>query len=158
MDKALYIAVPLLATLMAGSAAAQVKTGQFAVRAQVVAECQVTPTDLNFNTYASSTASSASTPLKVRCTPNQAVTISLSAGSSNNAQARTMTGATPLSYQLYRDAAHNDPINTTGMAWQLSNAANTGQEVTYTIYGMIPANQNVAAGPYIDQITVTVQY
>jgi spore coat protein U-like protein len=148
----------LIAGVAAGAASAQTKTAQFAVRAQVVAECQITAQDIDFGTYNAAQGSSATGPLNLKCTPGAGATISLSAGSSGNPQARVMKGPAELGYQLYRDAAHQDPINTTGMAFQLQGSQNTGQTVVYTLYGNAPPNQSVPAGGYTDTITATVQY
>lgn len=147
-----------VALLAAGEAAAQTRTTQFAVRAEVVADCAITATDLNFGAYSEAAASSGSTPLTLRCTPGSAATISLDGGSSGNPQARVMTGPADLGYQLYRDAAHQDPIDTLAAAFQLTGIANTGQTVTYQVYGEVPAAQSVPAGSYVDTILVTVQY
>lgn len=148
----------LTATLAAPLAVAQTKTAQFAVRASVVADCQITAQDMNFGTYSSASAATASTPLNLRCTPGSAATISLDGGSSGNPQARHMTGPANLNYQLYRDAALQDPINTGGAAFQLQGSENTGQTVVYTVHGQIPAGQTVPAGNFVDTIRVTVQY
>lgn len=147
-----------LALLAAGHASAQTREAQFAVRASVVADCQLTVTDLNFGTYDQASSKTGQTVINLRCTPGSGATVSLSAGSSGNPQARYMTGPMNLNYQLYRDAALQDPINTTGMAYQLSGQDNTGQNVPYTVYGQIPAGQLVSAGNYTDIIRVTVQF
>lgn len=144
--------------LAATGAPAQTRTAQFAVRAQVVADCQVTAQDLNFGTYSGSAPATGSTPLNVRCTPGSAATVSLDGGSSGNPQQRHMTGPANLNYQLYRDAALQDPINTAGMAFQLQGSENTGQTVVYTVYGQVPSGQTVPAGNYVDTIRVTVQF
>ena len=142
-----------------GVASAQTRTGQFAVRANVQKDCQVTTLDLDFGTYRSDTVSNGQTPLQVRCTPDTFASISLNGGSSGNPQARTMrSGTYTLNYQLYRDAARQDPINTNGEAFKLPSESNTGQVVTFTVYGQIPSGQNVAAGNYVDTIQVTVQF
>jgi spore coat protein U-like protein len=160
VDTAFAVAGLLLALCgVASNAFAQTRTGQFAVRANVQKDCQLTTVDLDFGTYRSDAATTGQTPLQVRCTPGANATISLSAGSSGNAQARQMAAGTyRLGYQLYRDAAMQDPINTTGMAFELTSASNTGQLVTFTVYGQIPAAQVVGAGNYVDMIQVTVQF
>lgn len=152
------LALFALAALAATEASAQTKTAQFAVRAQVVADCQITAQDLNFGTYNSAAASTASTPLNLRCTPGAAATVSLDGGSSGNPQQRRMTGPANLNYQLYRDAALQDPINTAGAAFQLQSSQNTGQTVIFTVHGQIPAGQIVPAGNFVDTIRVTVNY
>ncbi len=147
-----------LLVLVPGTALAQTRTAQFAVRATVVADCQVSAQDLNFGNYSSTSPSTGQTIITLRCTPGQAATVSLDGGTSGNPQARHMTGPANLNYQLYRDAALQDPINTAGMAWQLTSSQNTGQTVTYTTYGQIPGAQTVPAGNYTDTIRVTVTY
>lgn len=151
------VLVPI-ALAMPGLAAAQTREGQFAVRASVVADCQVSAADLNFGVYDPAAAKSGSTVINLRCTPGSAATIMLDGGSSGNPQARRMVGPANLNYQLYRDAAHQDPINTNGMAFQLSSAQNTGQSVPFTVHGQIPAGQMVPAGNFVDQIRITVQF
>ena len=150
------LAVCLIA---AGAADAQTRTGQFAVRANVQKDCQVTTLDLDFGTYRADQVSNAQTPLQVKCTPGASASISLNGGSSGNPQARTMRNGTySLNYQLYRDPARQDPINTNGEAFKITTEANTGQVITFTIYGQIPSAQTVAAGNYVDTIQVTVQF
>ena len=147
-----------IALLTAGGATAQTRTAQFSVRAEVIADCSITAQDLNFGTYSEAAAASGSTPLTLRCTPGSAATITLDGGTSGNPQARTMQGPATLGYQLYRDAARQDPIDTLDAAFQLTGLANTGQTVTYQVYGEAPAGQSVPAGSYVDTILVTVQY
>jgi spore coat protein U-like protein len=152
-------AIAAMVAMMGASALAQTKTAQFAVRASVVADCQVTANDLDFGTYNSATAASGSNQINLKCTPGSAATVSLDGGQSGNPQARHMTGQnTNLNYQLYRDAGHTDAINTAGMAFQLKGSDNTGQNVIYNVYGQVPANQAVPAGNYTDTVRVTVTY
>lgn len=151
-------ALVLIAGTVATPVFAQTRNAQFAVRASVNADCQITAQDLNFGTYAVSAAGSGSTPLNLKCTPGSSATVSLDGGSSGNPQQRTMTGPGTLGYQLYRDAALQDPINTNGAAFQLAGQDNTGQTVIYTVYGQIPANQAAPQGNYTDTIRVTVTY
>lgn len=147
--------IPLI---VAGTASAQTREAQFAVRATVVADCQVNASDLNFGNYSSDAAKTGNTIVNVRCTPGSAATISLDGGSSGNPQARRMVGPANLNYQLFRDAALQDPINTAGMAWQIASGQNTGQNFPFTVYGQIPSGQLVPAGNYVDTIRVTVQF
>jgi spore coat protein U-like protein len=152
-----YLAMPA-ALLLAGHASAQTREGQFAVRATVVADCELATQDLNFGTYDPAAAKSGQTVLTLRCTPGSAATLTLDGGGSGNPQARRMTGPANLNYQLFRDAAFQDPINTTEAAFELGAAENTGQAVPYTVYGQIPAAQAVPAGDYIDTVRVTVAF
>ena len=154
----LSMLVGALAVLLPATASAQTRTAQFAVRASVVADCQVTAEDMDFKTYSADAAATASTTVTVRCTPGSAVTVTFDGGSSGNPQARTMTGPAKLGYQIFRDAALTDPINTGGSAFQLTSEENTGENVIYTIHGQVPAGQIVPAGNYVDTVLVTVQF
>jgi spore coat protein U-like protein len=154
----LFALAAIVLALLGAGASAQTRTGQFAVRANVQKDCQVITVDLDFGTYRADTAASGQTPLQLKCTPGTKASISLSGGTSGNPQARTMVSGTyTLGYQLYRDAAHQDPINTNGIAFE-AQPPHGGQLETFTVYGQIPAGQNAAAGNYVDTIQVTVQF
>jgi spore coat protein U-like protein len=88
----------------------------------------------------------------------QSATVNLDGGVSGNPRNRFMVGPDQLTYQLYRDAALQDPIDTAFWTWRLRRSENTGEPVTFTAYGQIPAGQGVAAGTYVDTIRVTVIY
>ena len=150
-------AVPFL-LLTAGPALGQTREAQFGVRAMVFADCSVNVTDLNFGVYDSESDERGSTIIYVRCTPGSAAAISLSAGNSGNPQLRFMSGPDNLRYQLFRDIALNDPIDTTGTAFVLGGLENNGQIFPFPVYGEIPRGQAVRAGSYADIIRVTVQF
>lgn len=155
----LLLSTAIAALLTGGGAQAATKTAQFAVRAQVNADCQLTARDLDFGTYSGANNSRVNTTMDLKCTPGSAVTISLDGGGTGNPQARAMTGqGANLGYQLYKDNAYSQPIDTNGAAFQLSNQENTGQTVTYTLYGQVPSGQNVPAGNYTDTVRVTASY
>lgn len=152
------LAVLALASLAATGAQAQTRTTQFAVRAFVLEDCEISAQNLNFGFYTNDRAISASTPLTLQCTPGAGATISLDAGFSGNPRQRHMTGRGELEYQLYRDAAHQDPIDTLTPAFHLHGSENTGEDVIFRVYGEVPANQLVPGGVYFDIIRVTVNY
>ena len=75
-----------------------------------------------------------------------------------------LSGANPLNYNLYFDAAYTQVrgdgtggSQTGGANFTLSNSNKT-DSTTSTIYGRAPALQDVAAGTYSDTITVTITY
>lgn len=122
------------------------------------ATCTVTPQGVAFGAY--DTLSPATTDgvgnVHVSCDAITSFTVSLTAGSGSYAQ-RTMTGgANQLGYNLYTDASRitvwGDGLGST------SNVSATGENVDLTVYGRIPARQNVPANAYADTITVTVAY
>jgi len=90
---------------------------------------------------------------------------SYSTGSSGIYSNRTMlSGTSVLDYNIYYDAAYTQ-IRGNGTGGSLTGSATitltpgnpTGQ-AQGTIYGRMPAGQDVAAGSYLDTIVVTVTY
>jgi spore coat protein U-like protein len=89
------------------------------------------------------------------------ISIELSSGNGATAANRYMlNGSTTLDYNLYVDSSHmsiwGDGLNGTVVQGPLSIADLV--PTTWTVYGRIPAQQNVPAGSYTDSITVTVQF
>jgi spore coat protein U-like protein len=98
--------------------------------------------------------------------------ITLSTGNSGSYATRRMVfGAQSLSYNVYLDpgysvifgngSAGTDDFTVCFPGGTVLCAGVTGQNgVTYTgtVYGLIPAGQNVTAGTYTDNLVVTVTY
>ncbi len=150
------------ATLLATSGAAlAASTGTvFNVTAQVQTSCQVSASDLAFGTYdpGSATDATGTSTISVKCSLLTPYTLGLSYGANASGNVRQMANGTErLSYQLYQDAAG---LNIFGLVSDLLGASGvgTGLTVPTTVYGKIPAGQNVAPGSYSDQITVTLDY
>lgn len=130
--------------------------------------CTVTATAVSFGNYnpIAATTNDATGTVQVTCTMVVALggsyTIDLSAGSSGNAAQRTLKqGASSLNYNLYTDAGRSTVWGDgTGGSSHVSPTftALLFVQQSATIYGRIPAGQNVAAGSYGDTITVTVTY
>ena len=91
---------------------------------------------------------------------------SYSAGNSGSFVSRSMkSGTNVLSYNLYFDAAYTQirgdgtgGSQVGGGSLTLTTASRTQSVPTSTIYGRIPAGQDVAPGSYSDTIVVTVTY
>jgi spore coat protein U-like protein len=92
---------------------------------------------------------------------NETIVIDLSAGNSGDALARTLTGTTtPLSYNLYLDAAHT-LVWGNGAGGTSHHGPTTppdAQDVTVTVFGLIPDRQSVVAGSYSDTIVATILF
>lgn len=92
---------------------------------------------------------------------NETIVLDLSAGNSGNTLARTLTGTTtPLSYNLYLDAAHT-LIWGNGAGGTSHHGPTTppdAQNVTVTVFGLIPDRQSVVAGSYSDTIVATILF
>lgn len=90
---------------------------------------------------------------------------SYSTGKSASYALRSMvSGANKLNYNLYFDAAYTQIRgdgtggSQTGGASLALTPGNPTQTTTSTIYGRIPASQDVAPGAYADTIIVTITY
>ncbi|MGB5101937.1 MAG: spore coat U domain-containing protein [Steroidobacteraceae bacterium] len=94
-------------------------------------------------------------------------TVTLSAGSSGAYSQRRMTAGTALlGYDLYADGARSQvwadggsaTVTITGSMLVGPGVGNGTRTATHTIYGRIPALQDVAPGSYTDSIVVTLAF
>jgi spore coat protein U-like protein len=140
---------------------------------QAAVSCSVSATGPNFGNYNPLNASPtlANGSLTATCTllsggtTNVSLTSSFSTGSSGTFSNRTMlSGASVLNYNIYLDAAFTQirgdgtgGSQTGSATLTLTRSAPTAQ-ASGTIYGRMPAGQDVAAGFYSDTIILTVFY
>ena len=135
--------------------------------------CSISSTPLSFGTYDvfSATPDDSTATLSVTCTQvsnpvgNLPVTASLSRGSGASYAARRMaSGANLLSYNMYSNATHTtifgDGTSGTSTISGTFPFTAVGQTFTGTgtIYGRIPAGQDVAVGAYADSIVATITW
>lgn len=158
----LKIVAVALSVLFMQTASATTTTTTFPVTATVGSSCSVAAANLGFGTYdpLAVLAAAATTTVTVQCTLLTAYTIGLDAGTGTGATVATrkMTKvADTLSYSLYQDLAHltvwGNTIGTDTVA-----GVGTGLAIPHTVYGQIPAGQNVNTGVYNDTITVSVDF
>jgi spore coat protein U-like protein len=131
------------------------------------AACTVSATPVSFGSYNVFNASplDATGTITVNCTGLLSVSynIKLSTGLSGSYAPRKMAnGANRLNYNLYTDATRLT-VWGDGSAGTLSVSGNIllvllGVDVNHTVYGRVPALQNVAVGSYSDNITVTLTF
>lgn len=153
-----WAAAGLLAVVL--EAGAGQATGSFSVTATVSSSCSVSASNLSFGNYDPASASDtvASSTISVTCSLLTPYTISLNDGTFASGGTRQMgSGASRLSYQLYRDVGLTGVF---GLASSLLGVSGigTGAAAATVVYGKIPKNQTVAPGSYSDEITVTVDY
>lgn len=158
----------LLVAVFAGSLAAP------SARAQ---SCSVSATQQAFGAYSSPGGArvDSSSTVQVNCTPaylllacTVSYTVSLSHGAVGSPGARQMaSGSGRLGYELYRDAARTTRWGDGGGSGAaVSSSITTGLlglvcasgSRSHTVYGRIPANQNVPVGAYQDQVVLTITY
>jgi len=147
--------------------------GLFPALAAAAVSCTVSATGPLFGIYnpLSATPTYANGQVQATCTllSGGATTVNLvssySTGHSGSYALRTMAaGTSTLHYNLFFDAAYTQirgdgtgGSQTGGASFSLT-PGNPTQSTTSTIYGRIPASQDVAAGAYADTIVVTVTY
>ncbi len=140
------------------------------------ASCNVTAPTLNFGSYdpLSVTATDSATNIVVTCNrtvatgaENVSYTLSLSSGTGSFAARTMLKGATPLNYNLYttalRDAASIWGDGTGGSITVSASLPPLDQSFTsrtanHTLYGRIPARQDVPIGSYTASVVLTITY
>jgi spore coat protein U-like protein len=129
--------------------------------AQLGTNCSISTTGVAFGNYdvfaAGATTSTGS--ITYSCTIGLSVRIELGTGSSGTFAARTLrNGIDSLNYNLYRDSGFatvwGDGTAGTGV-FTATTALAPG---TVTVYGRIPAAQNVSVGSYGDTVVATIVF
>ena len=128
------------------------------------AACTISTTPVSFGSYNvfNTSATSANGTITYRCgNADHNIVITISTGSSGSFANRTLKkGTENLTYNLFRDAAFatiwGDGSGTTGQ-YQIGNPPN-GTDVNLTVYGRVPAQQDVSAGSYSDTVIATINF
>lgn len=126
--------------------------------------CSISTTPVAFGNYsvftATDTDSTGTVTYKCNASIN-AATVTLSKGVSSTYSPRTLLkGAEALNYNLYRNAARTqiagDGTAGTFLLFNGNPPNNVIQNLT--VYGRIPAQQDVSAGPYTDTVVATINF
>lgn len=158
-------AVAMLSSLATHAAVNKTQTTTFEASTNIVDQCNaVTATAMSFPTYQpdAATPSTANSTIKVKCTKNSAITISLDKGTTTGGttsvrKMRNAAGST-LDYGLYSDAAFNQNWDD-GTNKVSATGVGLSTDLVFTVYGRIPVSQlDSEPGSYTDTITVTVGY
>lgn len=165
------IALPLLLLMLLLSAGP----------ARAAASCGVSVTPLAFGPYASPGGAQvdSSASVQLSCTPEYLLlacktsyTLSLSLGIRASGNQRRMaatvaTGTGYLGYGLFSDSQRQQPWGDGGASGVAVGGTITTSLLglvclpgnrSHTVYGRIPASQNVPAGSYADSVVLTVTY
>lgn len=152
---ALALCLLLLTALSAQNAAT--------VSASVTGKCSTSGGTLAFGPYSplSGSAVDVTGSLTVQCTRGTpSVTITLDNGS-NSARAsggmsRAMSGGgSYLPYEIYTSSAHTTVWNASN---SVSYSSTSMAAKSISVYGHIPASEDVSAGSYSDSVTATVNF
>jgi len=122
------------------------------------AECSLNVVGLTFGSYDpfSVTDTDITGGVSITCDTDTSAQVSLSAGSGPFAARQLKSGLNALLYNLYADPAH---LSIWGDGSPGTNLVSfSGTAGSYTVYGRIPAGQNVPVGTYGDTITVTLTF
>jgi spore coat protein U-like protein len=155
------------ALILGGMSGTQAATDDLDVSATVVANCTITATALNLGNYDpvgtnAAAAANATTTLAVACTSGAAANVTLgqgthaAGGSTDTDPSRRLSDGTNfLNYGLFTDAGRTDEWGNT-VATGVAHTG-TGASANITVYGTIPAAQNVPAGAYTDTVVATIE-
>ena len=135
-------------------------TTNFPVSVTVVKACAISATNLAFGTYTKTLIDSTST-ISVTCTNTTTYNVGLNAGTATGATVTTRKMTGPGGYLLSYSLCQNSSCttnwgNTVGTDTEAGTG--TGALQSLTVYGQLPAGQNVEAGNYTDTITATITY
>ena len=126
------------------------------VTANVVANCTITTLPVAFGTYDPLSA----TPdddgvgtITIRCTRGAGASIDLGGGANFSGGRRMTDGTMFLGYELYSDAPGGTVWNSLAIAPSANFAARD-----FSVYGRIPAGQDVQVGAYSDTVVATINY
>jgi spore coat protein U-like protein len=145
----------------APASAASTQSTTFLVKANVDANCTIDAADLDFGTYDPTGNLDASSQISITCTNATAWNVGLNEGSFAGATvtSRKMTGPSSfaLAYSLFTDSARTQNWGNT-VGTDTVSGTGTGAADAVTVFGRIPASQNVGAGSYQDTVTATITF
>ena len=135
------------------------------VSANVLRKCWITALPLDFGAY-DPVQANAATPLDgqatltVACTKGTSLTIGLDNGTNAEGTTRRMTagGTNLLAYELYKDGSHSQRWGDAGGERYDAGVAPSKDPRQFTVYGRVPAGQDVMEGNFQDTVLVTVQF
>lgn len=126
--------------------------------------CTISATSVNFGTYNvfNGSAVDSTGTVTYRCSSSaHNITVGLTQGASATFNPRQMQkGTEALNYNLFRDASRTtiwgDGTSGTSV-YQLGNPPNN-TNVSVTVYGRVPAGQDVSAGTFSDTVTAVINF
>lgn len=140
-------------------------TENLAVGAAVANNCTITTTALAFGSYDPVVANAAANldgggTVTIACTRGATTTIGLGLGANASGNTRRMSdgAGNVLQYELYQDSNRSAVWGNANPDWFTLAAAPSRAARNFTVYGRVPANQDVPAGTYSDTVVATVNF
>jgi spore coat protein U-like protein len=143
------------------------KTANLSVTASVANNCTITTAVVAFGAY-DPIVTNASTPLdnngtvSITCTKKAATTIGLGLGAHASGSVRRMVNADDvtefLTYELYKDSPGGAVWGNSGSDLLTPPVAPSKAQRDFTVYGRVPAGQDVSAAAFSDSVVATVNY
>ena len=125
--------------------------------------CFLSTTGVSFGTYSvfTTTPLDSTGSVSIFCIGDASVTVALDRGGAPTFTPRRMLqGTEALNYNLYLDAARTKiwGDGTGGSQLYVNSGVQSLRTVTVTIFGRVPAQQDVSAGSYSNSITATINF
>jgi spore coat protein U-like protein len=134
------------------------------VSATVARNCSITTTAVAFATY-DPVVANATAPLDgtgsvvVTCTKGAGTRIDLGLGANVAGTTRRMAGGTDfLTYQLYQNTGRTTVWGSGAAAGLIIPVAPSRAARTFTVFGRVPAGQDVGAASYSDSVVATINF
>lgn len=134
------------------------------VSANVVPGCTISASTLAFGSaYTGAAVLNGTATVSYQCANGSTATIGAGNGLNYVSPARRMVRTTTpldyINYYLYVDSNRTQAWGTTASSSSyLFNVTGTGSAATITVYGQIPASQNVNIGNYTDTVVMTITF
>jgi len=147
---------------LAGSVFAETKTADLPISANVKKSCSISTAGITFTDYdpLAATSNTANGSVTIACTKGSVTPIGLDLGANNSGTDRRMLNGTSnyLTYELHKTSASGPNWGNADPDWFTPAAAPDKNPRTFTVYGVIPAGQDVPEGTYTDTVVATVNF
>ncbi|MFP4891061.1 spore coat protein U domain-containing protein [Paraburkholderia sp. EG304] len=122
--------------------------------------CWVAATDIDFGAVAPPQSQLRENGnIRVQCAPGTSWRVGLDNGLNFDGSMRRMSGPGGfVRYQLYQDASTTQVWGNDDASMVAGTTDVAGNTASLTVYGLVPAQPNLAVGDYIDTIVVTLYY
>ena len=153
-----------LALGLAAPAFAQTATANLAVSATVAKNCSITTTAVAFPNYDpvvthASTNLDSTGSVVVTCTKGAGTRIDLGLGGNASGSTRRMAGGGDfLTYELYQESGRTIVWGSGTTNGMVIAVAPSKAARTFTVYGRVPAGQDVSAASYSDTVVATINF